>query len=222
MKIERMLDEEFSSPLIHIPLQQDDDDFSVVINKIKEVRKGNAKGLIVYGSMAGCPYCEKFNGKWSEACSKCPKGVFAVKVMMENIPQHHKIFGDRPRSYPAVYSFVRGTNGELIKRDHSQERSRIEDIMKGISANGDNGVQSVVSYETPTELVDEDEEYKTVHLDYFVDKSSDESTKKTERKPQKKSIKKSGLKTRKSKGKKHSKTMKKRNTNKRKSIKKRK
>ena len=110
------------------------DGFNVTIDKIKEVQQGSAKGVIVYGSLDRCPYCERFESKWKDACKSCPKGVFTVKVMMEDIPEHHHSFGTKPRMYPSVYGFVRGKNGRVQRYDYSQDRDRLEEIMGAISA----------------------------------------------------------------------------------------
>lgn len=110
------------------------DGFNLTIDKIKEVQQGSAKGVIVYGSLDGCPYCERFESKWKDACKSCPKGVFTVKVMMEDIPEHHHSFGTKPRMYPSVYGFVRGKNGRVQRYDYSQDRDRLEEIMGAISA----------------------------------------------------------------------------------------
>jgi len=132
MKLHRLLED---SPLMRLEGETlEADGFNVTIDKIKEVQQGSAKGVIVYGSLDGCPYCERFESKWKDACKSCPKGVFTVKVMMEDIPEHHHSFGTKPRMYPSVYGFVRGKNGRVQRYDYSQDRDRLEEIMGAISA----------------------------------------------------------------------------------------
>ena len=134
------------------------DGFNVTIEKIKEVQQGSAKGVIVYGSLDGCPYCERFESKWKDACKSCPKGVFTVKVMMEDIPEHHHSFGTKPRMYPSVYGFVRGKNGRVQRYDYSQDRDRLEEIMGAISAGHTvepsmGAIEDVYSHESASPMV---------------------------------------------------------------------
>jgi len=131
MKIHHLLED---SPLMGLEGKTlEADGFNVTIDKIREVHQGGAKGVIVYGSLDGCPYCERFETKWKDACETCPKGVFTVKVMMEDIPEHHHAFGTKPRMYPSVYGFVRGKNGRVQRYDYSQDRDRLDEIMGAIS-----------------------------------------------------------------------------------------
>jgi hypothetical protein len=132
MKLHKLLED---SPLMGLEGKTlEADGFNVTIDKIREVHQGDAKGVIVYGSLDGCPYCDGFEPKWKDACDTCPKGVFTVKVMMEDIPEHHHAFGTKPRMYPSVYGFVRGKNGRVQRYDYSQDRDRLNEIMGAISS----------------------------------------------------------------------------------------
>jgi len=156
MKLHKLLED---SPLMRLEGETlEADGFNVTIDKIKEVQQGSAKGVIVYGSLDGCPYCERFESKWKDACKSCPKGVFTVKVMMEDIPEHHHSFGTKPRMYPSVYGFVRGKNGRVQRYDYSQDRDRLEDIMGAISAGHTvepsmGAIEDVYSHESASPMV---------------------------------------------------------------------
>jgi hypothetical protein len=156
MKLHKLLED---SPLMRLEGETlEADGFNVTIEKIKEVQQGSAKGVIVYGSLDGCPYCERFESKWKDACKSCPKGVFTVKVMMEDIPEHHHSFGTKPRMYPSVYGFVRGKNGRVQRYDYSQDRDRLEEIMGAISAGHTvepsmGAIEDVYSHESASPMV---------------------------------------------------------------------
>jgi hypothetical protein len=129
---------------------------NVVIDKVDAVKNGHAKGVVVYGYMTGCPHCIRYDGVWSEACADCPKGVFTYKVMMEDFPEDDSRVGTPPRSFPTVYSYTRSPDGTIVRKDHSQRRDDIRQIMEEIATKGgsalisDDGEEEVITdEETP-------------------------------------------------------------------------
>ena len=175
---------------------------NVVVDKIKEIREGKSQGVVVYGYMSGCPHCIRYDDTWSEACRNCPKGVFTYKIMMEDFPEHHPSIGTSPRMFPTIYSYTKTPDGKILRKDHSQRRDKIMEIMNAISESR--------SFETE----DGEEEY----LDDVGENTIDSSYPSTEDlsvvsrpKTKKRSVKKSEdtKKSKKSKTTKKSKTLKK-------------
>jgi hypothetical protein len=115
------------------PYYSEEKSINTVIEKIEEIKNGDAKGVVVYGYMSGCPHCIRYDGVWSEACKKCPKGVFMYKVMMEDFPEESEVIGSPPRMFPTIYSYRKTPDGTIERKDHSHERDRIDDIVSDLS-----------------------------------------------------------------------------------------
>ena len=115
------------------PYYSEENPINTVIEKIKEIKNGDTKGVVVYGYMSGCPHCVRYDGVWSEACKKCPKGVFMYKVMMEDFPEESDVIGSPPRMFPTIYSYRKTPDGTIERKDHSHERDRIDDIVSDLS-----------------------------------------------------------------------------------------
>ena len=118
-----------------------EDTLKHLIQKVKHVKEGNKKGLILYVYWADCMHCQNYNSTWDEACKDCPSDMLTSKVNIEefNKESEHKydeILGDTPSSFPTVYSYTKNKDDTIMRKDHSSRRQHIKDILDKVNQSG--------------------------------------------------------------------------------------